>query len=356
MALDARQAGAARGRGGRRRRGVQRAVLLVLPAVSRAGNGPWTSPSPRSLPACSTCAGSRSPPGRWPPSRSAPWPACSSAGSSPRSSPPWPPTPGSPSRPGRTCASTTWRRWSPRTRTCPVPRGSSSQQWCTKGGQRGQPGSISSSRSPSSRRRQLAAGWAGSRGRPRRDAVPRPARLHAVDELPAGQPVLAVPVDRGRLAARAVGAAHRRDRLAGPPPRRLNTRTLSSDVDFDHLPTLHRPQTSDVGRLIGWITPGHAVPDRSSWSDLECEKRPLTGGLRVPPFTAKVSAQTPCRKLSGALHEGSGSRVSAETTIRSQTASCPAPLLPINETRDTLPGDARQVSCLPWRKPGRSMR
>ena len=37
MALDARQAGAARGRGGRRRRSVQRAVLLVLPAVLRRG-------------------------------------------------------------------------------------------------------------------------------------------------------------------------------------------------------------------------------------------------------------------------------------------------------------------------------
>ncbi len=35
MALDAGQAGAARGRGGGRRRGVQRAVLLVLPAVLR---------------------------------------------------------------------------------------------------------------------------------------------------------------------------------------------------------------------------------------------------------------------------------------------------------------------------------
>ena len=35
------------------------------------------------------------------------------------------------------------------------------------------------------------------------------------------QPLLAVPVDRGRLAARLVGAAHRRHRLAGPPPRRL---------------------------------------------------------------------------------------------------------------------------------------
>jgi len=35
-------------------------------------------------------------------------------------------------------------------------------------------------------------------------AVPRPARIHAVDELPARQPVLALPVDRGRLAALSV--------------------------------------------------------------------------------------------------------------------------------------------------------
>ena len=67
------------------------------------------------------------------------------------------------------------------------------------------------------------------RGRERRGsevlqhgAVPRPARVHAVDHLSAGQPVLAVPVDRGWLAARAVGVAHRRDRLACPPPRGLN--------------------------------------------------------------------------------------------------------------------------------------
>jgi hypothetical protein len=73
-----------------------------------AGNQPCPFPRcPLSLAACSTCAESRSPPGRWPPSRSAAWPACSSAGSSPRLSPPWPPTPGSPSRPGCSCASTT---------------------------------------------------------------------------------------------------------------------------------------------------------------------------------------------------------------------------------------------------------
>jgi ABC-2 family transporter len=52
-------------------------------------------------------------------------------------------------------------------------------------------------------------------------AVPHPARLHAVEQLSARQPVLAVPVDRGRLAARIVDAAHRRHRLAGPPPRGL---------------------------------------------------------------------------------------------------------------------------------------
>ena len=35
------------------------------------------------------------------------------------------------------------------------------------------------------------------------------------DQVSNGQPVLAVPVDRGRLAAWAVGAAHRRDRVGG---------------------------------------------------------------------------------------------------------------------------------------------
>jgi hypothetical protein len=73
-----------------------------------SGNQAQALPScPRSTPACSICTRSRSPRGRWPPSRSAPWRACSSAGSSPRSPPPWPSTPGSPSRPGCSCATTT---------------------------------------------------------------------------------------------------------------------------------------------------------------------------------------------------------------------------------------------------------
>ncbi len=47
--------------------------------------------------------------------------------------------------------------------------------------------------------------------------LPLPARLHAGDQLSAGQPVLDVPVDRGRLAARPVGAAHRHHGVARPP-------------------------------------------------------------------------------------------------------------------------------------------
>ena len=63
-------------------------------------------------------------------------------------------------------------------------------------------------------------------------AVPGPARVHAVDQLPAGQPVLALPVDRGRLAARAVGAAARRDRVAGPPPGGLTRSPTATKLVF----------------------------------------------------------------------------------------------------------------------------
>ena len=87
-------------------------------------------------------------------------------------------------------------------------------QWYTKGGKfafgaRG-PGIVHAVR-------QLCSG--GTPGLAR--AVPLPAWLHGVEQLSARQPVLALPVDRGRLAARAVGAAHCRRRLAGPPPGRV---------------------------------------------------------------------------------------------------------------------------------------
>ena len=79
------------------------------------------------------------------------------------------------------------------------------------------------------------AAWEAVGGNPR--PVLRPARLHATDQLPAGQPVLDVPVDRGRLAARAVGAAHRRDRLGPPPPGSLNRPATA----FHHRPVPGRP-------------------------------------------------------------------------------------------------------------------
>jgi hypothetical protein len=52
---------------------------------------------------------------------------------------------------------------------------------------------------------------------------PSPARDHPVVELPAAEPLLTVPGDRGRRAARAGGAADRRDHLAGPPQGRLRS-------------------------------------------------------------------------------------------------------------------------------------
>ena len=56
----------------------------------------------------------------------------------------------------------------------------------------------------------------------RGDGLPLRASLHAVVGLPAGEPVLALPAHRGRLAAASLAAPDRRHRLAGPPPRRLN--------------------------------------------------------------------------------------------------------------------------------------
>jgi hypothetical protein len=73
-----------------------------------------------------------------------------------------------------------------------------------------------------------------------------------------GKPVLDVPVDRGRLAARAVSAAHRHNRLAGSPPGGLNQtppnlreensmmRYLGSSFSGDH-PTSHACLTRSEG-------------------------------------------------------------------------------------------------------------
>ena len=109
-------------------------------------------------------------------------------------------------------------------RTFPLRRWVINQGWF-KGGKPGEPGhdqpDARSGRRPGGDARTVPT-RARDPGQPRRPrAVPHPARLHAVDDLPAGQPVLAVPVDRRRLAPRALRAPHRDDRLAGPPPRGL---------------------------------------------------------------------------------------------------------------------------------------
>ena len=103
-------------------------------------------------------------------------------------------------------------------------------------------------------------GWGGAwrqaeGGRPR--GVSHPARLHAVDQLSAGQPVLAVPVDRGRLAARAVGPTDRRDRVAGPPPGDLRSHRgprllVQQDTRFSG--TARRDSSSRTPGPDSWLT------------------------------------------------------------------------------------------------------
>ena len=63
-------------------------------------------------------------------------------------------------------------------------------------------------------RRRRAGGRRPRRPRP----VPAPSRLQPGHQLPARQSLLALPVDRVRVAHRAVGAAHRGHPLAGTPP------------------------------------------------------------------------------------------------------------------------------------------
>ncbi|MFI5062808.1 MAG: ABC transporter permease subunit [Streptosporangiales bacterium] len=106
-----------------------------------------------------------------------------------------------------------------------------------------------------SRHRQAALRWPLLRDALAR-AAPRPARLHALDQLPAWQPVLALPVDRGRLAARAVRAAHRRDRLAGPPPGRVTAqrarRRSPRQPRLPCLPAATRPVTGAMAAVDGY--------------------------------------------------------------------------------------------------------
>ena len=100
---------------------------------------------------------------------------------------------------------------------------------------------------------------------PQPGGLSHPARLHALDQLPAWQPVLAIPVDRGRLAARAVGPAHRRDRLAGPPPRRLSRPATAAQPASSHRPGNRGNRghhADETGSRRCSPMPRHQVPPR----------------------------------------------------------------------------------------------
>ena len=67
--------------------------------------------------------------------------------------------------------------------------------------------------------------WTLHSGQPRRSgAVSDPSRLHAIDDVSAGRQLLALPMDRGRLAAHALGGSRRHGDLAGPPARSVKHR------------------------------------------------------------------------------------------------------------------------------------
>ena len=85
--------------------------------------------------------------------------------------------------------------------------------------------------------------------------------VHRVDQMDPAQPLLADAVHRGRLAARPRGRAHRRDRLAGPPPGGLD-RADGDNSDDRSSPSPHQ---ADPGPR-----PGRSRPDRGRCRGREC--------------------------------------------------------------------------------------
>src|SRR5215469_5736070 len=88
-----------------------------------------------------------------------------------------------------------------------------------------------------------------------------------MDAVSARQPVLAVSVDRERLAAGAVGVAHCRDRLAGPPPRGLSHDTRGEDMTALTVPA--RPAENASLRPVPWR--------RMAWVTWRQHRLALTG-------------------------------------------------------------------------------
>ncbi len=210
----------------------------ITSRTSPAPTSPWAfTRFPRSLP-CSACAGSRSPPGQWPPSsigalagmlirRVVPAIVATLAVYA-----------------GLAIAADGFLRehyLTPLTTSSPNVPGTAwvIGQWWTKDGRFAFAQSPFQPPQPVLHFGSIGAGQAYV-GNIR--AVPRSARLHDVDQLPARQPVLALPVDRGRLAARALGAAHRGHGLAGRPARGLMHSRANDWTCLSSPPTLEMSQ------------------------------------------------------------------------------------------------------------------
>ena len=159
-----------------------------------------------------------------------------------------------------------------------------SQQWTTKGGRpvsQSVLGQVLQGAPPAGRERR------GPQG-PQLGAVPHAARLQAVDQLPAGQPVLAVPVHRSGMAPRALRAPDRSDDLARPPAAGLNTRPPTSPrTRTGRLYALHRTRqlrpTRDLSQAetARWVAPQRSDDSRDPRGRRRC------CGLRWPIETRR---------------------------------------------------------------------
>ena len=111
-------------------------------------------------------------------------------------------------------------------------------------------------------------GPVGPFGKPKPVAIAECLTPHGYTQwtsLSARQPVLAVPVDRGRLAARAVGAADRRDRVAGPPPGDLTVASRPARRGLCHV---SRQNRQPAGRWVAVLYRlfGEHVTRETSWN------------------------------------------------------------------------------------------
>jgi hypothetical protein len=194
----------------------------------------------------------------------------------------------------------------------------------------GRPGAAGRSASPRSARSSSRGPTARRRERRdpavlQRDAVPHAARVHAVDDLPAGQPLLAVPVDRGRLAA-SRRTHSRRNCSAGVNP--------SSCAYRMHWPCSgSQPTSRPISTSSSWVpaathehstlvASGNIAPGRRFSTPPTFQ----TGAARPPRckmISAESTASTPSRRgASRALKGGHDQVMAAMRRTGSSRSNC----------------------------------